>query len=339
MAATPATFVVLGSNSFSGATFVAEALADGARVIGISRSPEPDAALLPYRWSEPESAGGLRDRFTFHALDFNRDLDRIEGVIREARPEYVVNFAAKSMVAQSWDHPEHWYQTNVVSTARLVDRLRRMDFLEKFVQISTPEVYGSTSGLVRETAPFNPSTPYAVSKAACDMNLQAYRKAHGFPVAFTRAANVCGPGQPLYRIIPRTVFCILTGQKLRLEGGGTSVRSFIHMRDVAEGTIEVARRGSPGDVYHLATDQNQTIREVVEEICRQMGARFEDCVETTPPRLAQDPAYLLDCTKAKTEFGWQPRLTVTDVIRETIDWMRKNLDRLRKIPADYVHKP
>ena len=326
------TCVVLGSNSFSGATFVAEALAAGVRVIGISRSPEPDAALLPYRWAPHE-------RFSFHALDLNHDLDRVEDVIRAARPDFIVNFAAQSMVAQSWDHPEHWYQTNVVSTARLVDRLRKLDCLRKFVQISTPEVYGSTSGLVKETAPFNPSTPYAVSKAACDMNLLAYRKADGFPVAFTRAANVCGPGQPLYRIMPRTVFCILTGQKLRLEGGGTTVRSFIHMRDVAKGTLEVARRGTPGDVYHLATDRNQTIREVVEEICRQMGARFEDCVEVTPPRLAQDPAYLLDCTKARTEFGWRPQHTITDVIRETIDWMKTNLDRLRKIPADYVHKP
>lgn len=334
------TFLVLGSNSFSGATFVASALTAGADVVGISRSPEPDEALLPYKWPpHGDHAGGPRGRFTFHALDFNRDLDQIEAVIRERRPDYIVNFAAQSMVAQSWQHPDHWYQTNVVSTARLIDRLKKLDFLKKFVQISTPEVYGSTSGLVKETAPFNPSTPYAVSKAACDMNLLAYRKAFDFPVAFTRAANVCGPGQPLYRIMPRTVFCVLTGQKLKLEGGGTSVRSFIHMRDVAEGTLEVARRGTPGDVYHLATDQNQTIREIVEEICRQMGARFEDCVETTPPRLAQDPAYLLDCTKARTEFGWRPKLTVADVIRETIDWMKTNLDRLRTIPADYVHKP
>jgi len=326
------TFVVLGSNSFSGSTFAAVALAAGANVVGISRSAEPDAALLPYAWAPHE-------RFTFHALDLNHDLDRIEGVIVERRPDSIVNFAAQSMVAQSWQNPDHWYQTNVVAMARLVDRLKKLDFLEKFVQVSTPEVYGSTSGLVKETAPFNPSTPYAVSKAACDMNLLAYQKAYGFPVAFTRAANVCGPGQPLYRIIPRTVFCVLTGQKLRLEGGGTSVRSFIHMRDVAEGTLEVARRGRLGDVYHLATDENRTIRAVVEEICRQMGVRFEDCVEPTPPRLAQDSAYMLDCTKASTEFGWRPRLSVGDVIRETIDWVKKNLDRLRTIPADYIHKP
>jgi len=332
MAPPSETFVVLGSNSFSGATFVAEALADGARVIGISRSAEPDEALLPYRWAPHE-------RFTFHALDFNRDLDGIGAVIDAARPDYVVNFAAQSMVAQSWDHPEHWYQTNVVATARLVDRLKKAEFLKKFVQISTPEVYGSTSGLVKETAPFNPSTPYAVSKAACDMNLQAYRKAYGFPVAFTRAANVCGPGQPLYRIIPRTVWCILTGHRLKLEGGGTSVRSFIHMADVARGTLAVARRGIAGDVYHLATGTNQTIREVVEEICRQLGARFDDAVETTPPRLAQDPAYLLDCTKARGEFGWEPKRSVADVIAETITWLRRDLDRLRALPADYVHKP
>jgi dTDP-glucose 4,6-dehydratase len=326
------TFLVLGSNSFSGATFVASALAEGADVVGISRSPEPDDALLPYKWASHE-------RFTFHTLDLNHHLDEIEAVIRDHRPEYILNFAAQSMVAQSWEHPDHWYQTNAVATARLIDRLKTLDFLKKFVQISTPEVYGSTSGLVRETAPFNPSTPYAVSKAACDMNLLAYRKAFNFPVAFTRAANVCGPGQPLFRIIPRTVFCILTGQKLRLEGGGSSVRSFIHMRDVAEGTLEVARRGTPGDVYHLATDHNQTIREVVEEICRRLGADFDSCVETTPPRLGQDPAYLLDCGKAHNEFGWQPKRTIADVIGETIDWVKANLDRLRKLPADYVHKP
>ena len=326
------TFVVLGNNSFSGATFVASALTAGAEVVGISRSPEPDEALLPYKWAP-------HGRFAFHALDFNHDLERIEAVIRDVAPSYIVNFAAQSMVAQSWEHPEHWYQTNVVASARLVDRIRKLDCLRKFVQISTPEVYGSTSGLVKETAPFNPSTPYAVSKAACDMNLMAYRKAYGFPVAFTRAANVCGPGQPLYRIIPRTVYCVLTGQKLKLEGGGTSVRSFIHMADVSRGTLEVARRGIPGDVYHLATDKNQTIREVVEEICRQLGSRFEDAVETTPPRLAQDPAYLLDCTKARTEFGWEPKRSVADVITETIAWLKKNLDRLQNVSADYVHKP
>ena len=124
------------------------------------------------------------------------------------------------MVAQSWARPEHWYQTNTLAMTRLHQRLRGMDFLKKFVHASTPEVYGSTSGLVSEAAPFNPSTPYAISKAACDMSLFAYHRAYGFPAVLTRSANVCGPGQALYRIIPKTVLCVLTGQRLRLEGAG-----------------------------------------------------------------------------------------------------------------------
>ena len=324
-------FAVLGSNSFSGASFVARLLQTGAEVLGISRSAEPDDVFLPYRWA-------AHDRFAFRQLNLNHDLDRIEAALREFRPDYVVNFAAQGMVAQSWTRPEHWLQTNTLAMVRLHDRLRKFDFLKKFVQASTPEVYGSTIGLVREDAAFRPSTPYAVSKAACDMSLLAFHKAYGFPVAMTRAANVCGPGQQLYRIIPRTILCILTGTKLRLEGGGHSVRSFIHIRDVAEGTLQVARRGSPGEVYHLATEHSLTIRELVLEICRQLGASFDDCVEVVEGRLGQDSAYLLDSSKARNDLGWMPRHSAADAIRDTIDWVRQNLDRLRQLPAEYVHQ-
>jgi dTDP-glucose 4,6-dehydratase len=325
-------FFVIGSNSFSGASFVAAALETGAEVVGISRSPEADEVFLPYKWT-------AHQRFTFRQLDLNRDIDGIEAAVQEFRPDYVVNFAAQGMVAQSWTQPEHWYETNTVAMARLHDRLRKCTFLKKFVQVSTPEVYGSTGGLVQESAPFNPSTPYAVSKAACDLNLLAYCRAYGFPVAFTRAANVCGPGQQLYRIIPKTILCILTGKKLRLEGGGRSVRSFIHIRDVVEGTLRVARQGTAGEAYHLATDRNMTIRDLVVEICRQMGAPFDDCVEVVEGRLGQDAAYLLDCTKARSQLGWSPRYRVEDAISDTVAWMTKNLSRLRELPAEYIHKP
>jgi dTDP-glucose 4,6-dehydratase len=324
-------FFVIGSNSFSGASFVAGALGSGAEVLGVSRSAEPDAATLPYRWAD-------HARFSFRRLDLNRDLDALEAALREFAPDYVVNFAAQGMVAQSWVCPEHWYQTNTVAMARLHDRLRRLPGLKKFVHASTPEVYGNTSGLVREDAPFRPSTPYAISKAACDMNLLAFHKAYGLPVAMTRAANVCGPGQQLYRIIPKAVLSILTGRKLRLEGGGQSVRSFIHIQDVVEATLAIARRGAPGEIYHLATDRYQTIRELVEEVCRQMGAAFADCVEVVPGRLGQDAAYLLDSTKARTQLGWQPRRTVEDAVRDTIAWIKQNLDRLRALPAEYIHR-
>ena len=180
-----------------------------------------------------------------------------------------------------------------------------------FVHASTPEVYGSTSGVIREDAPFNPSTPYAISKAACDMNLLAYHKAYGLPVALTRAANVCGPGQALYRIIPKTILSILTGRKLRLEGGGLSVRAFIHIREVVDATLRICRKGTPGGIYHLSTDQRESIRALVEEICRQLDGRFEDCVELAEARLRPrtSPILLTHSSKATcAELDWQPCL-------------------------------
>lgn len=323
-------FFVIGSNSFSGASFVAGALRAGYAVMGISRGAEADEVFLPYKWSAHEN-------FTFRRLDLNRDLDTVESAIRDFCPDYVVNFAAQGMVAQSWARPEHWYQTNTLAMVKLHDRLRKLSFLKKFVQASTPEVYGSTSGLVGEDAPFNPSTPYAISKAACDMNLLAFKKAYGFPAVFTRSANVCGPGQQLYRIIPKTILCILTGKKLRLEGGGHSVRSFIHIDDVGAGTIKVAREGLPGEAYHLATAKNQSIRQVVEEVCRQMDVRFNDCVDVVEGRLGQDAAYLLDTAKGRKQLNWAPQRTVEDAIADTVQWLRKNLTRLRELPAEYVH--
>jgi dTDP-glucose 4,6-dehydratase len=188
---TSETVVLIGSNSFSGASFASYALARGARVLGMSRSSELNHVFLPYRWD------GHQENFSFFPYDLNRHLDEIVAVIRRERPRYVVNFAAQSMVAQSWDAPEHWFQTNVVATVRLHDQLRRCDFLERYVHVTTPEVYGSTSGTIREDAPFNPSTPYAVSRAAADMSLRTFHQAYKFPVVFTRAANVYGPGQQL----------------------------------------------------------------------------------------------------------------------------------------------
>ncbi len=205
------------------------------------------------------------------------------------------------------------------------------------MQASTPEVYGNTSGVIREDAPFNPSTPYAISKAACDMNLLAFHKAYGFPVAFTRAANVCGPGQALYRIIPKTILCMLTGRKLRLEGGGTSVRSFIHIRDVVDATLRICRDGTPGGIYHLSTDQRESIRRWSR---RSAGSWMP--VSRIAWRLPR-PGW----GKTRPTFWIAPRpapswagspADVQDAIRDTAAWMKKNLDRLRDLPDQYVHK-
>lgn len=325
--------LVIGSNSFSGASFIDFLLQEGAKVIGVSRSPEPHRVFLPYRWRRDDA------NFVFHQCDLNHDLDRLMSIVAAERPDYVVNFAAQSMVGESWKNPDHWFMTNVVSAVRLHERLRQCDFMRKYVHVTTPEVYGSTNEFVREDATFNPSTPYAVSRAACDMSLRTFFEAYRFPVVFTRAANVYGPGQRLYRIIPRTILFILTGRKLQLHGGGVSRRSFIHIRDVADATWRIARDAPLGETYHISTNEVVAIRDLVGRICRKLGVQFEDSVEIVDERMGKDAAYLLDSTKLRTSLGWQDKVSLDAGLDECIAWVKDNLDELQRQPFDYIHKP
>lgn len=326
---------VIGSNSFSGASFVRHCLAQGLTVLGASRSAEPAACFLPYRWLPAAQQQGFR----FLQADLNHDLDALMAALAAFKPAAVVNFAAQGMVAQSWQQPGHWYQTNVVANVLFHDRLRREPWLERYVHVSTPEVYGSTGGVVTEDAPFHPSTPYAASRAACDLHLRTFAAQYRFPVNWTRSANVYGPGQQLYRIIPRTILSIKLGEKLQLHGGGHSVRSFIHIDDVATATLAIARHAAVGECYHLSTPRFISIRELVEMICRMMGASFADVVEIVDDRPGKDAAYTLDSTKARTALGWRDTVTLEDGLRSTVAWVEEHLTEIRRQPLDYIHKP
>ncbi|PCI31320.1 MAG: dTDP-glucose 4,6-dehydratase [Elusimicrobia bacterium] len=323
--------LVIGSNSFSGASFIRYVLNKDATVVGISRSPEPADAMLPYRWDDHK-------RFRFEAMDLNHDLEKIMTLIEDFQPQLVVNFAAQSMVAESWDSPEDWFQTNVIANVNLHDRLRDCRYMERYVHVSTPEVYGSCIGSVSEKAPYNPTTPYAVSRAACDMSLSSFGRAYDFPVLFTRAANVYGPGQQLYRIIPRTILYIRLRKKLELHGGGTSERSFIHIDDVAHGTWKVAHEGRLGEVYHLSTPELISIKNLVKKICNRLDVCFEDHVDIVDERLGKDAAYILDSAKARKEFNWKDDVLLDDGIDQTIRWIDSNIEELSKQPLKYIHQ-
>lgn len=326
--------VIIGSNSFSGASFTAYCLSLGLEILGISRSHEPSDVFLPYKWGNINKSGSFR----FEKLDINHDTDKISSEIREFKPDYVINFSAQSMVAQSWERPEHWYQTNVVGNVKLHDQIRHFNFLKKYVHISTPEVYGNCTGRITEATPFNPSTPYAASRTACDLHLRTFFNHYKFPVVFTRAANVYGPGQQLYRIISRAILYIKLGKKLQLHGGGHSVRSFIHIQDVASATLKIAREGAIGEGYHISTDEYISIRNLVELICKMMKSDFTKAVEIADERPGKDAAYLLDSGKLRKELGWTDSIGLRDGIRETIDWVTNNLEELKKQSFEYVHK-
>ena len=333
--------LVIGSNSFSGSHFVAEALRADHQVWGVSRSPEPDDVFLPHHWPDPAARKPLAnaDNFYFQTIDLNYQLGDLIALIDRVQPSLVVNFAAQGMVAESWLNPTHWYQTNVVSQVALHDALRQKKFIKKYVHVTTPEVYGSTDGgWIREHTHFSPSTPYAVSRAACDMHLMSFQKAYSFPVVFTRAANVYGPGQQLYRIIPRAMLSARTAKTMQLHGGGYSERSFIHIRDVVSATLQLALEADPGSTWHLSTREAISIRALVERICECCGVAFSSVVEDTGERLGKDQSYLLDSTAMREQFGWSDQVSLTDGMSDTLAWVDAHLEQLKTLPWTYQHK-
>lgn len=327
--------LVIGSNSYTGAAFIDHALSEGHEVVGVSRSDELNPVFLPYHWGPAERL----KKFSFLRMDLNEKAEEIGHLAREQNLAWVANFAAQSMVAESWLTPVHWYQTNVVANVRLHEELRKWDGLKKYLHVTTPEVYGSCSGVVREDAPFNPSTPYAASRAACDLHLMTFFKRYNFPVVFTRAANVYGPGQQLYRIVPRAALFSRLQKKLPLHGGGHSTRAFIHGKDVAAASLAILDRGQSGQVYHLSTDRFIAIRDLVAMIAQKTGSSFEKLAEVTEDRPGKDAAYLLDSTRAKQELRWAPAVDLEAGVDSVIQWIDQNLATLRTLPDHYIHKP
>ena len=326
-------FIVIGSNSFSGATFVRYLLEKGHETIGVSRSQEPNDAFLPYKWLKEG-----QDKFHFEQIDLNHDLGKLIEILVEEKPNYIVNFAALGMVAQSWEKPKDWYQTNVVSQVKLHDEIRKFNFIKKYVHVTTPEVYGSTEGWISENFHFRPSTPYAVSRAACDLHLKSFIDAYSFPVVFTRSANLYGSGQQLYRIIPRTILFARLGKKLSLHGGGSSDRSFVHMNDVSDATYKITLNGTVGNTYHISTRETISIRDLVIKICKAINVNFSELVEETEERLGKDQSYKLDSNKIRKELGWQEVIDLEVGIASTIEWVDSNLDTLKNLPHEYIHK-
>ena len=170
------------------------------------------------------------------------------------------------------------------------------------------------------------------------MSLKTFFDVHQFPVVTTRAANVFGEGQPLYRIIPKTIISVMKGEKLPLHGGGHSERSFIHIDDVSDATLKIGERGTLGETYHISTKETVTIRNLVAMICERLGTRLEQVCNITEDRPGKDAAYLLNTDKLRKELGWQDTITLEAGITSTINWAQDYFDVLKNLPVEYQHK-
>ena len=324
--------VVIGGNSFSGSNTIRVLLENGFEVLSIGRSEEISQPFNPYKNYV------MQNNFKFIKGRLDTEVESISNAIVKFNPKVVFNFAAQSMVAESWQRPEDWYEANVVGIAKLANELSRITSIEKFIQFTTPEVYGTTDDWIKESFNFNPTTPYAVSRAAGDFHLKCMFETLGFPVIFTRAANVYGPGQQLYRIIPRAIISTYSGAKLPLQGGGQSIRSFIHIDDTANALLRIMEKGVAGDSYHISTEELISIIALIELIAKKRKARVDDFVEIVADRPGKDQAYKLDSTHLRNTLDWKDSIPLNEGVAGTISWIEDNLDLLLKLPTNYQHK-
>ncbi len=324
--------VVIGSNSFSGSDFIDLLLDKGEyQVVGVSRSLEKDSLFLPYKTK-------IRENFQFHQIDLNKDLSRFNQIIDTFQPDFIVNFAAQSEVAPSWENPDHWFLTNVVALTNLANLLKDKKYLKKYVHVSSPEVYGTCNKTVTEETPVNPTTPYAASKAAGDLSLFTFYKNFGLPVVLVRATNVYGAYQQLFKIIPRSMIYLKQGKTIELHGGGVAIKSYIHVRDVSMGELLIMEKGTVGEIYHLSPDEGIAVKDVVALICHKMGQSLETATKNVGERLGQDEAYIIDSSKARMQLGWSCSIPFDKGIEQTLDWIENNYEKITQQPLHYIHK-
>ena len=302
--------------------------ADPKKVIGIGRNPlRPE----PFSLNIDKQPG-----YTYYPYHITYELDLLLELLDKERPEIIINYAAQGEGAVSWKHSWRFFETNSMALARLTEELMKRDWLERFIQIGTSEMYGSVDHPAKEDESIKPTSPYAASKVAFDMYLISVNKFLKFPMNIIRPSNAYCPGQLLHRVIPKAVVCGLTGRKLPLQGGGRAEKSYIHARDLGRAIHLVAEKAPLGTIYNVGPAEPTAIRTLVEKVAAALGMKFEDLCEVTGDRLGQDSRYWLDSSAVKREVGWEPQISLDEGIKEMAIWGRKYINQLRDWPTEYV---
>ena len=324
--------LILGSGSFAGQALFSNLLENEFEVFGINRS----ALKQNHYWEWINKY--QKENLNWYELNLNKNSEEISKLIKEINPSHIIDFMGQGMVAPSWENPKLWYSTNISEKTFILETIRNLESLEKYVRASTPEVYGSNSLFINEKHSFNPSTPYAVSHAAIDSHIRCLGKQYNFPYSIGRFSNFYGEGQQLYRVIPRAILSCLTGKKFILDGKGASKRFFIHSNDIVSSVKLLLFNSSNFSEYNFSGNEEISISDLIYLICQITNVNFKDIVEFGPERAGKDMFYRLDCKKALSELMWKPKVNLREGIEITVEWIVRNLDKLSKENWNYIHK-
>jgi dTDP-glucose 4,6-dehydratase len=263
------------------------------------------------------------ERYEFFKADI-ADADAMDALMTEHRFYAVINFAAESHVDRSINDPLNFIHTNVIGTSVLLECARRHG-VQRFIQISTDEVYGSlgSEGRFTEQSPLDPSSPYSASKGGADLLVLASHKTYAQEVLVTRCSNNYGPNQFPEKLIPLMIIKALRDEPLPVYGDGMNVRDWIHVDDHCAGIVAALFEGKPGAVYNFGGNSEMVNLELVRMILDRLG-KPHSLISFVPDRLGHDRRYAIDSSFAQRELDWKPLHTFKEGLDETIQWYIDN---------------
>lgn len=266
-----------------------------------------------------QAAGDDRYHFVHGSIN-NREL--VDWLLKEFEIDHIVNFAAESHVDRSLKDPELFTKTNVLGTQVLLDAAYQAN-IQKFIQISTDEVYGTMppGQSAKEDDPLHPSSPYAASKAGADMLAMVHT--FGMPICITRSTNNFGPRQHHEKLLPMLIQNALRNRPLMLYGQGTDIRDWLYVKDNCAAIDLVLRNGQLGQIFNIGAHQEKSNNEVTALVQSELG--FSDqLIHHVTERPGHDLRYSLDTTRIENQLHWKRQTDFKNGLKETIAWYRKH---------------
>ncbi len=246
----------------------------------------------------------------------------------------VVNFAAESFVDRSINDANPFLVSNIRGTFTILDIITKQK--KRMIQISTDEVFGSLSkGSTDEHSKFNPSSPYAATKAAAELLINSFSVTHNSDVVITRCTNNYGPRQFPEKLIPKTIILAKQGRNIPIYGNGENLRDWIFVDDHCDAVYEILINGKSGQSYNISANNEISNMQIVNKILEIMG-KSNDLIEFVEDRPGHDQRYSLDSSKIKDEFGWSTKINFEDGIRKTIEWYEKNFSYYESVSNEIL---
>lgn len=308
--------LVTGGAGFIGSEFVRQGVQRGYEIVVVDK--------LSYA-GDLERIKEVKDSIRFYKVDI-KDYASLDEIFKREKPEVVIHWAAESHVDRSIEDASPFFDTNVKGTQVILDISKKYG-VERFLNISTDEVYGELTGdgQFYETSPLNPNSPYSVSKASADMLGRAYYRTYGLPVITVRPSNNYGPWQYPEKLIPVIILKALRNEKVPVYGKGLNIREWLYVSDCVDAVFEIMEKGKIGEIYNVGSGNERQNIEVVKLVLNLLN-KSDDLIEFVKDRPGHDFRYSLNSDKIIKEIGWKSKTDFFDGIEKTVKWYIDHID-------------